>query len=261
MKLYFKYVEIAFKGLIQYPLNFIATFFGQMATTALGFIGVYMLFMRFDNLAGYSFSEVALCYSVSFTVFAFTECFFRGFDRFSNMIVKGTFDLVLVKPRSEILHILGSTIEFSRLGRMITGIVILVLSVNMADIRWNIYKGIAFILMLAGGTAVFSGLFILGASFCFVTVQGIEVVNIFTDGGREFASYPLTIYEKWAVKFFTYVIPYACFNYIPLAFITDKAVDYPQILYMLSPLVCFIFFIPCIVVWKISVRHYLSTGS
>ena len=48
----------------------------------------------------------------------------------------------------------------------------------------------------------FTGIFILAATLCFWTIQGLEVANIFTDGGREMAQYPLIIYQKWVTVFF-----------------------------------------------------------
>jgi ABC-2 type transport system permease protein len=120
--------------------------------------------------------------------------------------------------------------------------------------------------MIAGGAAVFTGVFILGATVCFFTLEGLEVINIFTDGGREFASYPLPVYGKWVRRFFTFIIPYGCMNYLPLMYLTGRAASSPEVssfplLYMLTPLSGFLCIIPCVLVWKIGVRHYASTGS
>ena len=57
----------------------------------------------------------------------------------------------------------------------------------------------------------------------FWTIQGLEVANVFTDGGREMAQYPLNIYQKGVRIFFTFIIPFGCVNYLPLLFILDKA--------------------------------------
>jgi ABC-2 type transport system permease protein len=105
---------------------------------------------------------------------------------------------------------------------------------------------------------IFSGIFILGATVCFWTVEGLEFLNIFTDGGRELASYPMTIYTEWIRRFFTFIIPFGCMNYLPLMYLTDRAAN-P--LYALAPLFGIIFIAPCLLVWGIGVRHYRSTGS
>lgn len=114
--------------------------------------------------------------------------------------------------------------------------------------------------MVISGVLIFTGIFILAAAMCFWTIQGLEVANIFTDGGREMAKYPLHIYQKWVTFFFTFIIPFGCVNYLPLLYLLDKA-DGNEIVYMLTPLAGLLFLIPCLLVWRIGVRHYRSTGS
>jgi ABC-2 type transport system permease protein len=95
---------------------------------------------------------------------------------------------------------------------------------------------------------------------CFFTVEGLEFINIFTDGGREIASYPLPVYGKWVRRFFTFIIPFGCINYLPLMYLTGRAEQHP-LFYMLTPLLGFLFIFPCLLVWRFGVRHYVSTGS
>ena len=112
--------------------------------------------------------------------------------------------------------------------------------------------------MMLASILIFFGLFILTASYCFITVQGLEVKNILTDGGKNLAQYPISIYKKGMIFIFTFIIPYAFINYYPLLYFLDKK---DNILYMFSPLLVFIFLIPCLLSFKIGLKHYSSTGS
>jgi ABC-2 type transport system permease protein len=58
-------------------------------------------------------------------------------------------------------------------------------------------KAVTLFFMITSGVLIFTGIYMLAATMCFWTVQGLEVANIFTDGGREMAQYPLNIYQKW----------------------------------------------------------------
>lgn len=260
MRLYFKYLLILFKSQMQYRTSFWLLSVGQFFIPFSVFAGVYFLFERFGQIKGWQFFEVALCFSVIHMAFALSECFARGFDNFSSLIVKGDFDRVLVRPRSTIVQVLGSKFEFTRFGRLLQSLLVLIWALSNLSIEWDIIKALTLIFMITSGVMIFTGIYILAATMCFWTVQGLEVANIFTDGGREMAQYPLNIYQKWVVRFFTYVIPFGTVNYLPLLSILGKTAG-NEILYMLLPVAGSLFILPCLLVWQYGVRHYVSTGS
>lgn len=260
MKLYFKYMCILLKSQMEYRTSFILLSIGQFFVPFLVFISIFLFFQRFPNIAGWSLYEVALCYSVIHIAFSLSECFARGFDAFSSTVVSGDFDRILVRPRGTIIQVLGSKFEFTRIGRLAQSIIVLVFSLSNLTIAWNLYKAVTFILMIISGIFIFTGIFMLSASLCFWTIEGLEVMNIFTDGGREMSQYPLSIYKDWVRKFFTFVIPFGTVNYLPLMFILDK-LHGNSVIYMVTPLLGLLFIIPCLLIWSFGVKHYKSTGS
>ncbi|TCP22689.1 ABC-2 type transport system permease protein [Scopulibacillus darangshiensis] len=203
---------------------------------------------------------MGLCFAVIHMAFSISECFARGFDSFSTLVASGDFDRLLVRPRSTVVQVLGSKFEFTRIGRLLQSMIVLVWVLLNLPIEWDIFKCVTLILMIVSGVFIFTGIFILAATFCFWTIQAIEVANIFTDGGREMAQYPLNIYQKWVARFFTFVIPFGCANYLPLMYLLGKT-DGNGIFYMLTPLAGIVFILPCMLIWKAGVRHYRSTGS
>ncbi len=260
MKLYLRYMSILFKSQMEYRTSFILLSIGQFFVPFLTFVSIFLFFQRFSNIRGWSLYEVALCYSVTHMAFSISECFARGFDSFSSTIITGNFDRILVRPRTTILQVLGSKFEFTRIGRLTQSIIVLIYALNNISVVWDIYKIITLILMVISGILIFTGIYMLGATLCFWTIEGLEVVNIFTDGGREMTQYPLSIYKEWAKKFFTFVIPFGTVNYLPLMFILDK-VNGNKLIYMLTPLSGMLFIIPCVLIWSFGVKHYKSTGS
>jgi len=245
---------------MEYRTSFILLSIGQFFVPFLIFVSMVLFFQRFPSIGGWSLYEVALCYAVIHIAFSLSECFARGFDSFSSLVVNGDFDRVLVRPRSTILQVLGSKFEFTRVGRFTQSIIVLIFSLSNLNIHWNIFKTTTLILMVISGVFIFIGIYMLGATMCFWTIEGLEVINIFTDGGREMAQYPLSIYKEWVRKFFTFVIPFGTVNYLPLMYILDK-VEGNNVLYMVTPLLGLLFIIPCILIWGIGVKHYKSTGS
>ncbi|AZU64799.1 hypothetical protein CHR53_01460 [Neobacillus mesonae] len=245
---------------MQYRTSFWLLSIGQFFIPFSVFAGLYFLFDRFGQIKGWNFSEVALCFAVIHMAFSLSECFARGFDSFSALVIKGDFDRVLVRPRSTFVQVLGSKFEFTRVGRMLQSVLVLILALSGLSIEWSLIKVITLLLMITSGVFIFTGIYMLAATMCFWTVQGLEVANIFTDGGREMAQYPLNIYQKWVARFFTYVIPFGTVNYIPLQFILGKT-NGNDLMYMLIPVLGSLFILPCFFVWQFGVRHYRSTGS
>lgn len=260
MRLYFKYLSIHIRSNMEYKTSFFLTMIGQAITTFSALIAVYFLFHRFGSIKGYTFNEVLLCFSTINISFSLGECFGRGFDNFSILISNGQFDRIMVRPRSEILQVLGTRIELTRVGRLIESAIVLTYAINTCSVSWNLGKVITLCLMMICGMFLFYCLFKIYAALCFFTIEGLEFMNIFTDGGRDIASYPLDVYKNGVVKFFTFIVPLAFINYYPFLYLIDRF-EGNKFLYMISPLAAILFAIPSNIIWKIGVKHYKSTGS
>lgn len=258
MRLYLKYFSIQLKSVMQYKISFFLTTIGQCLTTFFSFLSMYFLFKRFGNIKNYSFNEVLLCFSTIFMSFSLAECFGRGFDNFSSIISDGGFDRILTRPRNEVLQVLGTKIELTRIGKLVQALIIFIYSIKTCGVHFSPDKILTLILMIIGGTFLFFGLFMISAVICFFTIESLEVINIFTDGGRELAQYPLDIYKTSVLRFFTFIVPLAFVNYYPLLYIIGRS---HNIFYMFSPLIACLFIIPSYILWKFGVRHYTGTGS
>lgn len=258
MKLYFKYFSIHLRSAMEYKASFFLTTLGQFLTSFSLFLTVYFMFARFHEVEGFSYSEVLLCFSVVMMAFSLAEIFARGFDAFSSMIGNGEFDRILVRPRNEIFQVLSSKMEFNRIGKLFQAILILIYAIPTSGIDWTPPKVMVLVLMILGGTAYFSGMFMIYATVSFFTIEALEFMNIFTDGAREYGRYPLVIYGEKVLKFLTFVIPMALFQYYPLLYLIGRT---EQIIYGFLPLISMLFIIPCWLFWKFGVRKYKSTGS
>lgn len=216
------------------------------------------LFQKFNNIKGYTLYEILLCFSIIHFGFAFNETFFKGIDKFEKLIIDGSLDRLLVRPRNILFQVIYEEVDFIKLSRLIQAIIILIISVNKLNIPINLVNLLILILMLISSIILFFGLFLLMASYCFITVNGLEVKNVLTDGGKHMAQYPIGIFKKSFIFIFSFIIPYASVNYYPLLYLLNKS---NNILYLLSPLLVFIYLIPCLLAFKLGLKHYNSTGS
>lgn len=258
MALYWRYFIIQYKSQLQHKTSFLMLVLGQFLATFTSFLGIYFIMDRFQAVAGFTRDEVLLNFAIISFSFALSELFARGFDSFAHIIGNGEFDRMLVRPKNLFLQILGSRIELSRIGRLLQSFLMFVWVVSNSQIMWTFDRIVTLIFMLIGGTIVFASLFLLYASLCFFTLEGLEFINILTDGGREFGQYPFSIYGQGVLKFLTYIVPLALVQYYPLLYLTSRS---EQTLLMFTPLLASLFVVPVYVFWCFAFKHYQSTGS
>ena len=91
--------------------------------------------------------------------------------------------------------------------------IILVFALIKLNLDYNLLKIISLILMVISAVTVFFGLFLIAGAYCFLTVQGLEVRNLLTDGGKYTAQYPMGIFKKGLFFVFTFIVPYSFVNY------------------------------------------------
>ena len=72
------------------------------------------------------------------------------------------------------------------------------------------------------------------------------------------AQYPIGVFTKGFVLFFTFVIPYAFVNYYPLLYVLGRT---DNLLYAFSPLLVLFYLIPCVLVFYWGMKRYASVGS
>lgn len=258
MKLYFRFFLIHLKSVFQYKVSFLLLTIGQFLSSFSVLIGVLFMYQRFHLVKDYLFGEVILCCSIVLMGFTLTEVFVRGFDVFANTIANGEFDRILLRPRNEIFLILAGKIEIARVGRLLMAVVMLVYGVKISQVTWSADKILILILMILVGSVIFGSLFIVFASLCFFTLEGLEFMNILTDGAKEYGKYPIDIYGRKVLKFCTYIVPYTLFQYYPFLYLTGRT---DNKLYLLLPIAACLFVIPSYIFWRFGVKHYQSTGS
>lgn len=265
LSMYRHLLRIQFQSQLEYRASFFFDLVASILYFSLWFISLALIFQKFDNLGGWTLPEVAFLYGMVEMAFGIMDLIFSGFDpsTFGQQVRLGTFDQILLRPLSLMLQIFGSQFILRRLGKIIQGFVIFGLAIAWLEINWTVPKMIYLPFVLVGMVCFFGGLFVVGATITFWTIESIEVVNIFTYGGNEMMSYPMHIYQRWMRQFFTYIIPAIFLNYYPALYILDKPDPFNlhPIAYFLSPIVGIGTLALAFQFWRVGVRHYQSTGT
>ena len=256
--LYLRFLSMHLRAQMQYKSSFVMLLVSQFVMTMGAAAGVYFLYLQFGEIEGFAFPEVILCFAVILMGFSIAECFFYGLDSFPALLRRAEFDRVLCRPRGALYQVLCSTVEIYRLASLLQGIIMLAYALPASGVHWTPERCAVLGGMVLGGASIFAALFLTYGAICFFTTEGIEFFNIFTFGGREFGRYPFSIYGKWALRFFTFIVPLACVQYYPLCYILDRT---PNPAWALTPLAAQLFWLPAASLWRLGIRRYRSTGS
>ena len=258
IRLYFHYLSLALRSSMQYKMSFFLVVAGRFLASFNAILGVYFIFMRFHKVKGYGFGEVLLCFAIIQMSFALCESVSHGFAVFSGIVRSGQFDRILLRPRGAILQLLGAEFDVSRFGMLLQGIIMFIYGIVVSPVEWTALRILTVISMVCGGTVLFVSIFLLEAAISFFTLEGLEFMNIFTNGLKEYGKYPMGIYGKGLLWIMTFLIPFALVQYYPLLYLLERR---SGIGHIFLPLAAGLFLIPCYLLWRYGVRHYQSSGS
>lgn len=258
MKLYLNLIAVNLKSQMQYKVSFLLSTVGQFITAFTAFFGLYFIFSRINTVDDFTYQQVLLCFAVVMMAFSLGEMVGGGLAVFPRMLGNGEFDRALVRPRNIILQVLMPNMDFTRLGLLIQAILVLCYAIPISGIAWTWEKILTLSLMILCGSALFFALFLINAACSFFTIEGMEFMNIFTYGARQFGRYPFSVYGNGVLKFLTFVIPMALFQYYPLLYLLDRE---QSMLFVFLPVIALIFLIPSYGFFTFGLSRFKSTGS
>lgn len=258
MKLYWNMVLMNLKSQMQYKCSFFLSTIGQFLTAFTSFFGLYFIFAKVQAIGEFRYEQVLLCFAVVMMAFSLGELFGGGLGVFSRLLGNGEFDRALTRPRSVIAQVLAPNLDFTRLGLLLQAALVLCYALPASGVVWTWDKVLTLCLMILCGSALFFSLFLVNAACAFFTIQDLSFMNLFTYGARQFGKYPFSVYGNGVLKFLTFVIPLALFQYYPLLYLLERE---QSPLFMLLPLLSLLFLLPAYAFFRLGIRRYRSTGS
>ncbi|GGJ48550.1 ABC transporter permease [Deinococcus roseus] len=262
---YVRLIHALVRSQLQYRVSFLMDLIATTFYTVLEFASLVLILGRIKTLGSWTIPEITLLYGLAELSFGIMDMAFAGFDPsiFGAFIRQGSLDQLMLRPVSLTVQVMGSDFGLRRLGKCLLGLVILLYGIWYAGIIWTPEKALLLLLVLIGMVLFFAGLFMIGSTITFWTVDSAEAMNILTYGGRAMIEYPMSIYQNWLRKIFTFVVPVIFLNYYPVLHLLDKPdpFGFPAWSHWLSPVVGCGIFLLAILFWRFGLKHYQSTGT
>jgi ABC-2 type transport system permease protein len=263
LRAYAHLMRATVRGQSQYRLSFAIDIVGTSLAVTIDLLAVLVFFRVARSLAGFPVRQGFLMASLAAFGFAMADFVAGKVDRLRFNIRTGRLDAMLVRPMGVLPQLLAEDFAFRQIGRIAQAFAAYLIGLSYAHVAWNPGRVLLAVIAPLAGAVFFGALFVAGGTVAFWWIESAEFANGFTYGGRDFTSYPLTVYSGLFRRLFGYSLGFAFVAYYPgLALLgRPDPLHGPVWLGWCSPVVAALAAFVATAIWRFGVRHYRSTGS
>lgn len=260
---YLRLVAAQVRSQTQYRASFAVDLVFSTLLTLLDVVTVFVIFSVNDSLGGFGGGEVLLIVGISAFAFPVADLAVGNVERLRVYVRTGLLDAVLVRPLSALGQLVAMDFAARRVGRVVQGLAIYVVALVVAPVAWSPAAVVLVVLAPVSAAVFFGAIFVVGATVAFWWIESGEIANAFTYGGRDFTSYPMTVFGGLFRRVFAYALGFAFVAYLPALALLGRSdpLGVPDWLRWCSPVVALFAAGLAALFWRTGIRHYRSTGS
>ncbi len=258
LRLYFIIEAQYIKARMQYRADFIISSVG-MFFSSLVTLGVFwVIFDTVPDLAGWSLMEMAFIYAFYMIAISPMQVIFDHFWQLRFNLQQGNFLKYYFRPLNMMFYYTSEMFDLKGLTQFFAGIALLIYTANQLHVTWTFARVVLLFVTLFSAALVQISIVVLAACSAFWILDSYPVLGL-AWRLREFAPYPMTIFDG-AFRFtFTYILPIGFIAFYPSQiFLRPEDVS---LLTYFSPIVGIGLFSFTYWVWKKGVNSYTGTGS
>jgi len=258
-RLYRQYIKINLLSGMEYK-GWWLMIFQVLVVTIVDPLTVVLVFSRFGSIGEWTMERILLIYAMAFTSYGLAESFFRGFTYFPEHLIRtGNFDRILLRPKSLFTQVSASFFHVHRTARVAVGLCIIFWALSRLNVDVTFLNAVILVFALAGGMMTYAGVIVISASVAFFTIKAMDWIYIFTSASREVARVPIDYVPRVLRYMFTFLMPMLVISYFPASAIVGFG-GAAWRGWLALPAGA-LFFWMSMLVWRVGVRHYQSTGS
>jgi ABC-2 type transport system permease protein len=249
--IYFRCLGQQMKAILAYEADFAILMFSAVLVQIVGFAFIWAIFQRIPSVNGWTFWQVVMMYALIYVTEGVGSLFFEGTWRVSQLVYDGQFDQMLLRPISPIVQVLAGAVGFNGLGNIVTGMVLIGISMANSPIEWTPGRLVMFAILLVSTSTIR-----VASAFWIRTPWSL--VPTFVHQLGDFAKYPITIYSLGVQALIVVAVPFAFISFFPTAYVFGM--EAWSLAGLLTPLVALYCLFIAVVLFRIGLRHYESTG-
>ena len=261
MKPYLKMIHKALLTRIEYRASFYFSLFGMFLYYVVQFSIVGVTVLAFQEINGWNINEVAFLYSFILLAQGINTMVFGPLVRFDEMIRKGEWDYLLVRPVRPLAALLSMRFDPTALAHLLLGFGFFFYAASRLGISFTLENSIWCVLIWAGGAMILASIRMIVASIAFYAVSIESLVHFFVYSAKEFILYPINIYSNPVPLVLTFLFPIAFINFYPATLFIGKEGMYADWLKYLTFPVGLGMFLLSLRIFAMGNRRYHSTGT
>jgi ABC-2 type transport system permease protein len=252
-----------FRSVASYRTSFAVELVSNLGATVLDVVTVLVLFRATAQVGGFTLAEALLMTGLTAAGFVLADMTVGNIDQLRTYVRAGTLDTVLIRPLGVLPQLVLMDLPLRKLLRFGFGVAVYVVALAANDIHWTPWRVLLVVVAPMAAAVFFGAIFVVTACLAFWWVDSGELGNGFTYGGRDFTSYPITVYGELFRALFAYAMGFGFVAYQPSLALLGRTdpLGLPEWAGYTSPLVALVAAMIAAAVWRTGVRHYRSTGS
>lgn len=215
----------------------------------------YLVYQTGASFPGWTLEEVIVIQGVFLLSKGIAFPFFFGMISMTlQQVREGTYDFLLLKPRSTLFLTLILSFELNDFGRLLSGGVLFGISLTALP-QLGITEWLHFLLLFVCAVIVLFAFSLFFSGILFKWVGSSRVFDIF-DSLSMFGFYPGTIYSSKLQHLLLYIIPILMIGFIPAATLLRRPID--GLIY--SIFASLLLLVAGLTFWHMMLKKYTSAG-
>lgn len=258
LRIYRKILAQDIKSKMSYRADFIISTIGMICTNVAGFISFWILFRNFPSVNGWNYYEMLFLYGFSLIALTPVQCLFDNNWSLRIYVYSGDFIKYCFRPINLFFYYQSEVFDIKGLGQLAFGIGTLAYAWTKIGLGFTPFILLKVVVFLLTASLIMIAMQNAAAATCFWIQNSFYVLDLVTRF-KDYAKYPITIFNPVFRFVFTFLIPIAFIAYYPSLVVLRP--DEVPLLSLLSPFVGILFFWLSYRFWMYGAMKYSGTGS
>lgn len=258
INIYGKILAQDLKSKMSYRADFIISTIGMIFTNIAGFVSFWIMFQNFSSIKGWSYYEMLFLYGFSLIAVTPVQCMLDNNWSLRMNVYNGDFIKYYFRPINLFFYYQSEVFDIKGLGQLAFGIFTLCYAWSKLGIGFSVLMLIKMVIYLISASLFMMAMQNAAAATCFWMNNSFYVLDL-AHRLKDYAKYPMTIFNPVFRFIFTFIFPIAFIAYYPSLVILRPG-EVP-ILSWISPVLGAFFFYLSYKLWMLGAAQYNGTGS